>query len=263
MRSHRPNAITPRSGSALLAAGCLALTLSGASQIASGQAQLSGTQEELREILFPRPDEVAIDGHAELSAFMDTARVDLVVSLERRSLEDAMRDNQALRLALSREFIAQGIIEESINNAKFSSSPQRGLFTRRPNGYEVSARLQVSVSSEAQLQMLAAAADRHEEVTLGEMSFEHSEAKAFEQQARELALQDALSQAESYARTLGLTLSPKSFHTNSFARRPRFEPGLMRSAAAMEEMAMPASANNFDEVNYEARVTVSFEIARD
>ena len=39
--------------------------------IASAQAKLSGTQEEIREIVFPRPDQVSIEGKATLTAYKD------------------------------------------------------------------------------------------------------------------------------------------------------------------------------------------------
>ncbi len=240
-----------------------ALAFSFAANPVFAQAQLSGTQDELRDILFPRPNEVSIEGNAEISAFMDSAHVDLIVTTEDRSLEEAMRSNQALRVSLSNNFIDAGIDAEAINNAKFSSSPQQGLFTRRTNGFEVSARLQVTIESEAQLQLLAAAADSHDEVELGKMVFEHSDAVAFEQRARELAMQDALAKAETYGKTLGLELTPINFFSHSFARQARYESALMRSAVAMDAANLPPSANNFDEVNYESSVTVTFEITRD
>lgn len=227
------------------------------------QAELSGSQEELREILFPRPNQVTIEGSSEIQAFMDRATVELLVTNEKRLLEVAMSSNQQLRAELSDAFITAGIDPQAINNDNFSSSPQRGLFSRQTNGYEVSARLRVKVSSEAQLQLLAAAADRHEEVELGEMTFEHSARRAFELQAREFALRDALAQASTYGETLGLTLSPVNFYTQSTARLPRYEARLLsRASAMMDEIATPA-AQNFDEVMYSTTVTVTFEISGD
>ena len=86
-----------------------------------------------------------------------------------------MEANQALRLELIQEFVAAGIPADDINNSKFSSSPQFGLFGRNPNSFEVSARMKIQVSSEEHLQLLAAAADEHDEVEFETTAFEHSE----------------------------------------------------------------------------------------
>jgi len=70
-----------------------------------------------------------------------------------------MEANQDLRLELIQEFVAAGIPTDEFNNSKFSSSPQFGLFGRNPNSFEVSARMEIQVSSKEHLQLLAAAAN--------------------------------------------------------------------------------------------------------
>ena len=50
------------------------------------QAQLSGTPEELREFLYPRPHTVNITGEGELHAFKDVATVSLLITTEDREL---------------------------------------------------------------------------------------------------------------------------------------------------------------------------------
>ena len=84
-----------------------------------------------------------INAEDELTAYKDTAKVSLMVSSDERSLSQAMEVNQALRLELLQEFVALGITQEDINNSKFSSSPQFGLFGRNPNSFEVSARMEI------------------------------------------------------------------------------------------------------------------------
>ena len=227
--------------------------------LASAQAQISGTQEEIREIVFPRPDQVSIEGKATLTAYKDSAQVELIVTTEARSLETAMRDNQALRSRLAQRFTEAGIDPGAINNAKFVSSPKKGFLSQKTNSFEVGAKLQVTVTSEAELQLLAAAADQYEEVELGATEFEHSEEKELERQVRELAVKDALDQANFYSQTLGFALKPINFYPQTFTRssRPQL---LMSRAMAMDEMAAPASMDNFDEIEFDASVTVVFEI---
>ena len=228
------------------------------------QAQLSGSQEELREILFPRPEQVTIEGSAELNAAMDSAVAVLQVTTENRSLEQAMVDNQTLRQRLSQDFISAGIDPDTIYNAKFSNTPQSGFFSNKTNSYEVGARLQVRIQSEAHLQLLAAAADDYDEVELGELSFEHSEQQDYEQRARSLALEDAMAKSALYAQTLGLTLTPVNFFSNSYSPRARNQDFLLqRSAAARAEMNAAPASNNFDSVDYHASATVTFAISRE
>jgi uncharacterized protein YggE len=229
--------------------------------IASAQAQLSGTQEEIREIVFPRPDQVSIEGKATLTTFKDSAQVELIVTTESRSLETAMRDNQALRSRLAQRFIDAGINANSINNAKFSSSPKKGFLSQKTNSFEVGAKLQVTVASEAELQLLAAAADQYEEVELVSTEFEHSKVKELEKQVRELAVKDALDQAAFYSQTLGFALKPVNFYPQTLTRNSRPQL-LMSRAMAMDEIAAPASMDNFDEIEFDASVTVVFEIVQ-
>jgi len=238
---------------------------------AGAQPQLSGTPDELRGFLFPRPNTVNISGDAELTAYKDVARVSLLVTTEARSLNAAMADNQNLRNDLIEEFLAAGIDADAINNSKFASSPQYGLFGRNPSSFEVVARLDVEVSSESHLQMLAGAADANEEVEFERIQFEHSEEEEFEQQVQELALQDVMEQKAFYESNLGLELRAVNFFYGSIRQMARAMPmAVMAEAATADSMNEAVSlsagasvAPSFDEVEYGTSVTVVFEIVRD
>jgi hypothetical protein len=250
---------------ALSAAGLLL-----GSQLGLAQAQLSGTPEELREFLHPRPNTVNINGEGELTAYKDVAKVSLLVATEARSLSAAMASNQALRNKMIDEFIAAGISLTDINNSKFSSSPQFGLFGKNPNSYEVSARLEVTVTTEEHLQLLAQAADSNSEVAFEQTEFEHSLADEFEDQVREAALGDAMAQKAYYETTLGLELKAVNFFYGGVRRLARAMPAPMAQdmafSAAAESSAVqsaPAVAPSFDEVEYQTSVTVVFEIVSD
>ena len=158
------------------------------------QAQLSGTSEEIREFLYPRPHTVNITGEAELHAYKDVATVNLLITTEDRDLSVAMSQNQSLRDTLIDGFTAAGIPSAAINNARFSSAPQFGLLGRNPNAYEVSARLEVKARSEEHLQFLAAATDEHEEVVFDDTEFEHSDEEEFQRLIRELVIEDVMTQ---------------------------------------------------------------------
>lgn len=257
---------------ALSLAVATSASLAGFSSSSLAQAQLSGTPDELREFLHPRPNTVNISGEGELTAYKDIARISLMVTSDERSLSEAMEVNQALRQELIRDFVAAGIPQEDINNSKFSSSPQFGLFGRNPNSFEVSARMEIEVSSEEHLQLLAAAADDNDEVEFESTEFEHSEEDAFEDQVRELALQDVMAQKAYYESSLGLELKAVNFFYGGIRQIARALP----RAAMAQEMAMdansrgavsslsvsaaPAVAPTFDEVEYQTNITVVFEI---
>lgn len=236
---------------------------------AMAQPQLSGTPDELRGFLFPRPNTVNINGDAELTAYKDVAQVSLLVSTEARTLNAAMAENQSLREELIEEFLTAGIDPEAINNSKFASSPQYGLFGRNPSSFEVVARLDVEVSSETHLQMLASAADANDEVDFEGINFEHSEEDAFEQQVQELALQDVMEQKAFYESNLGLELKAVNFFYGGIRQMSRAMPmaamAVSEAVAAdgVSSMSTAASASvapSFDEVEYGTSVTVVFEI---
>ena len=256
----------------ILTAGLLAASITLFSQLAMAQAQLSGTPDELRGFLFPQANTVSINGEGELTAYKDLAKISLLVTTEEPSLEQAMAVNQALRLDLIEEFTTAGIAGSDINNSKFSSSPQFGLFGRKPNSFEVTARMEVSVSREEHLQLLAAAADGNKEVEFEQIQFEHSQEEEFEAQVRELALQDVMDQKTYYESSLNLQLKAVNFFHGGIRQMSRAMP----MAAVSQEMAVdsvnargplalssaPAAAvaPTFDEVEYQTSITVVFEI---
>jgi uncharacterized protein YggE len=254
--------------SPILALSAVGLLLS--SQLGLAQAQLSGTPEELREFLHPRPNTVNINGEGELTAYKDVAKVSLLVTTQARSLSAAMASNQTLRNKMIDDFIAAGVALTDINNSKFSSSPQFGLFGKTPNSYEVSARLEVTVTTEEHLQLLAQAADNNSEVVFEQTEFEHSLADEFDVQVREAALSDAMAQKAYYETTLGLELKAVNFFYGGVRRLARSMPAPMAADMAMSVSAessagrsAPAVAPSFDEVEYQTSVTVVFEIVSD
>ncbi len=241
---------------------------------ASAQPQLSGTPDELRGFLFPRPNTINISGDADLTAYKDVAKVSLLITTEARDLNQAMADNQQLRAEIIEQFIAAGIPADDINNSKFSSSPQYGLFGRNPNAFEVNARLDVSVSSESHLQLVAAAADNDNDVEFESIAFEHSEEDEFERQVRDLALEDVMEQKSYYESTLDLQLQAINFYYGGIQQFARAMPMAMAeeavsvdavrsSAAAGLQASAAAVTPSFDEVEYRTSVTVVFEIVSD
>ena len=193
---------------------------------------------------------------------------------DERSLSQAMEANQALRLELIQEFVAAGIPIDDINNSNVSSTPQLGLFGRNPNSFEVSARMEIQVSSEEHLQLLAAAADEHDEVEFETTAFEHSEKNSFEDQVREMALQDVKAQKAYYESSLGQELKAINFFYGGIRQMSRAamaqEMGMememdANGGRASTSLSLTASAvaPTFDEVEYQTNINVVFEIVNE
>ncbi len=187
---------------------CLMLTLSGSAFAAT---EVKGAPDELRRFLHPEARTVTIRGRAEVTAYSDLAKVTLVVATKEKTLTAALEANSQLRNSLAEGFIVGGIAQDRIKNTEFSSSPQYGLFGRKPKQFEVINRLEVTVDSEDQLTQLTQAADRHEAASIGSIEFEHSAKKALQQQVRNAALDDAVAQGTAYADKLALELQAVSF----------------------------------------------------
>lgn len=234
------------------------------------QQELTGTPDELRQFLHPNPNTVNITGSADISAYKDVAKVSLLVTTEERTLQEAMEINAELRQRMFDSFLGAGISEQEINNSKFSTSPQFGIFGRSPSSFEVSARLEVSVSSEINLQLLARLADENDEVIFEETSFEHSEMDDFEARAREEAMADVMEQKAYYESTLDLKLKAINFFYGAVQQIARSAPialtqtmgstGLPQDSVPNPARSAAAVAPSFDEVRYQTSVTVVFEI---
>ncbi len=240
--------------------------------VATAAPELKGTPEELKQFLHPDERTVTIRGFAEETAYSDLAHVNVIVTVTKDKLATALQGNAQLRARLINEFLAGGIAEERINNTQFSSSPQYGIFGKKPNRYEIVNRLKVTVDSEAQMTLLASAADLNDEVAVGNIDFEHSDRKGAMDRVRKAALDDAMASAEAYAAKLGLKLQPVSFSFSVVTPPMRhmasgFEEVVVTAArkggsfsAVAPQMAAPPIT--FGEVEYPSFVDVIFELER-
>ena len=119
----------------------------GYSSMAMAQAQLSGTPNELREFLYPRPVTVNISGEGEITAYKDLAKVSLMVTTEERSrmLDRTMpllssQDIKALQETCEEVHVSddlldyvQALLKETRDDRWFVTglSPRAGLYLLR------------------------------------------------------------------------------------------------------------------------------------
>ena len=233
--------------------------------LTAAEPELSGSPDELRRYLEPARNLVTVFGYADQTAYADLAHVRVVVTTTEDTMADAVAGNAELRVRVTEALIAAGIDTDDIKAAAFSSSPQYGWFGRQPKEYVVSNSLKITARTEAELTAVAREVDAHDELQLGEVAFEHSGEASAMAAVREAAVEDALAIGRSLAEPLALTLAPVTFEF----RQPR--PAGFSPYTAVEEVVVTARragtvgsqssapAITFDEVTYQASVSVTFD----
>ena len=94
--------------------------------------------------------------------------------------------------------------------------------------------MEIQVTNKKHLLLLATASDEHDEVDFESTAFEHSEEDDFEDQVREIALQDVMTQKGCYESSLGLELKAINFFYEGISQMARGMPRAMMS----QEMAL-------------------------
>ncbi len=233
--------------------------------------ELKGTPQDLRGLLYPTDNIVTIHGSAEETAYSDRAVVSLVVTTEEKQLADAIAGNSALREKLNRSLGAAGIPRDAMKNSRFSSSPQYSWLGKTPSRYKVINRVAVTIEDEDQLETIARLADQNREVELSDTAFEHSKELEYIKKVKSLALARIMDQKADYEQVLGVKLSPIGIRTSNIGHRAT------RGAMALEEVVVTGvhterddyasrsqepslRASSFDEIQYEADLSVDFKI---
>lgn len=253
-----------------------ALLLIASSTVALANPELKGNPEDLRQFLHPKDKLVSIYAQAEEKAYSDKAIVSLVITTEDKLLSESLSKNSQLRENITQQLVSAGITPENIKSSKFSTSPQYGWFGKKASSYKVVNRMAVSIIDEAHLQAIAAVADGKLEIELSDTAFEHSRKDELEDKVKTLALAKVMKQKEFYEKNLGVQLTPVGFRKSNVGRTAT------RGAMVLEEVVVtarkrssndeastskrynsrpePESESSFDEIRYEAGITVDFKI---
>jgi uncharacterized protein YggE len=121
------------------------------------EPELKGSAAELTGFLAGMPKVVVITGESELKVPADHAIVALKVSNESKSLAEALRLNQESRNKLLNYLKKQGIPEERVQAAKFSSTPKFGWLSEKAKSYRVENFLKVTVHDDKEFQIVSGA----------------------------------------------------------------------------------------------------------
>lgn len=231
---------------------------------AHAEPELRGKPDELKLFLQSGSRTVTLEDEATEKAYSDQALVTLAVTTENKSLAASLQANQSLRSAVLASLTQDGIAAADIRTSEFSTSPEYGWFGSKPSSYKVVNTMVVRVADERQFQVVAGMADRYKEVQLSDTEFEHSGKEKSLERVRKAALEKVMSARRFYEGELGLKLKPVAFATQgSGDGRARFEEVVV-TARKRQEVPMAVEAfdlpEGFDEVEYRARVSVTFEV---
>jgi len=238
------------------------------SSLVGAETELKGSPDDLRKFLHPQAQLITLNEKAEKTAYSDKAIIHLVVTTEAKTLSESLAINNNIREKTTRDLIAKGISAKEIKNAKFTSTPQYGLFGKKPAVYEVVNRISVSIFEEVDLRNVAQVADSYDEVELARTEFEHTQKDQFEQQVKEDALQKINNQKAYYEKSLGVKLIPVSFRDAKIQQQPTAGAsaveeviviGMRESVSSKYEVAEKTSSS-FDEIVYKAELSVDYQV---
>ncbi|QFT55885.1 SIMPL domain-containing protein [Microbulbifer sp. THAF38] len=232
--------------------------------------EIRGTPQDLRGLLHPAENIVTIHGSAEETAYSDRAIVSLIVTTEEELLSDAISANHRLRSKLHQSLTEAGIKGTNIKSSKFSSSPQYGWMGKKPKSYKVVNRITISINEENQLHSIAQLTDQNREVEIANTAFEHSEKRLYNKKVKSKALQDILEQKEDYEKALGVQLTPVGIRGDNIHYRATegamaveevvVTAARISSASAESDFFESGQGKTFDEVIYEAELSVDFRV---
>lgn len=247
--------------------GCLL----GVSSFATAQTELKGSPEDLRSFLHPQSQIVTLNDTAEKTAYSDKAVIHLVITSEAKNLSESLILNNGVRENVTKDLISKGINSKDIKSSKFTSTPQYGLFGKKPSTYKVINRISVSVFEEKNLRNVAQVADAYSEVELAKTEFEHTQKTTFELQVKEDVLNKINNQKNYYEKSLGVQLIPVAFRDSRVHKMPTagasavadveevIVTGLRSSSVSKYQAPEPAEPS-FDEVIYKAELSVDYKV---
>lgn len=235
--------------------------------------EIKGNPQELKSFLHPVDNVVTISGYADEKAYSDQAIISLVITTESELLSEAIEKNSSLRGKLTGQLLQGSLSEEAIKSSKFSSTPQYGWYGKKPNRYKVVNRMSITVGKEDQFKEVAAVADCYEDVEFSGTVFEHTQEDVYREKVKAKALEKIIEQKEFYETSLGVKLTPIGIFDSKVAHQAtrgamildEFVVGLQDSEGSYvpkfaKHSRVNQSTSSFDEIQYEANLSVKFKI---
>jgi len=252
----------------------LALAIVWLSNVAlQAEPEIKGTAEELIKYLRDAPRFVFLSGESEIKVASDLVQLSIAVVTENRSLQEASRQNQAVRGNLINSLQSRGISSDRIQAAKFSSTPKYGIFGEKAKSYRVENVVKITVQDEKEFQVVAQLVDANAEVRYGGIEFNHSDKDGLKQRALREALERAAEKKRVYEEELNVKLTVRGF-VEQRVQDPSLMPMRAMRSSADEKMTFGSLSDSarapnfaasewptsFAELVYRAYVTVEYTV---
>jgi uncharacterized protein YggE len=253
-------ALLMKAGFALLVVGTLFLLVLTINQIRSGQYidQQEGSQNT-----------ITVSGNGEATAIPDSAQFSVGVTHEAENVADAQQQSTEAINEIISYLENQGVAEEDIKTTSYNISPryefmQNDSIPRRPEGerrlvgYEVSQRVQVTVTDIGNAgDLLSGVGERGADDVSG-LSFVVEDREALQQEAEIAAIENTREKAQRLADSLGVSLQRVVNYNRSGGFSPQYQRLEMSDTAAASGGAspqIPAGESRIDQ-----QVEITYEI---
>jgi uncharacterized protein YggE len=181
----------------------------------TGQAwaepEIKGTPGELAQYLSNVSKIVQIAGEGELKVYADQAEINLLVTVEEKSLKKAIEKYQSLCEKISQSLTDKGIAGDKIVPSKFMTTQDRDWLTSKTKEYRVTNSIRVSVTNQQGLEAVAEIVDAMDTVALGSIEFSHSQQEQMKLQVLTKALDQINAKKEIYEKKFNVRLKAHGF----------------------------------------------------
>ena len=229
--------------------------------MASAQPNIEGTPSELESYLNGLPKIVTLSAQATKDAPVNKALVKVRVVSESPSLAKAFEANLKIRLGIRSQLKDAGVDPENINESKFSSAPEYGMFSEKPKSYKIENVLSIVVTSESQLIKVASAVDSSEDVYFVSSNAKSGDSGEIEKELIAKALAKVKEKASLYENELGVKLTPVLF-SESISGMPSPVARMQKRRSELSSYGVEADAMtvSFGESKHNITVTVNYRI---
>lgn len=226
------------------------------------EPELKGTPSELGNYLDAIPKIVSLSGDATLEIQAKRGIVTVNVKTEDLYLEKALKTNQRIRSEIFSKLKNSGIPEGNITGSKFSSTPEFGLWSKKPKNYKVENSLKIIVESEKEFQSVANIIDSYEQVIYKGIEFKHDDKEIVKEKIVKLILDNLKEKKSIYENNLGIKLVPIKFNEEISTGEPPVlyeKRKLVKSSSYLEDSSAPMS---FGETKFHGRVTIDYKVTK-
>lgn len=170
-----------------------------------------GPSIPISSVVSQKQDFFAVSGEGKVTVVPDTAIVSLGITLNKPTVKAAQNEVNSIISEITKSLKALDIDAKDIQTSNYSIYPQYDYQTAEGNrisGYQVSANLTVKVREFDKVNQVVDQATAKGANNIGgiQLTVDETKQKELLQQAREMAVKDAKSKAESLASAAGMTL---------------------------------------------------------